>query len=303
MDKIGIVTITFNSTDVLQSFLDCIWRQTHQNLVLYVIDNNSADDTIGILEKSTDSRLVIIKNHQNEGVAKANNQGIIQALEDNCNQILIINNDVEFEKEMIEKLIRVQQQLQCSLVTPKMMYFDNPDQIWYAGSWFVKNKGYLPLHRGLGQLDKGQYNETIQVQYAPTCCLLIKKQVFDDIGLMDEKYFVYFDDTDFSYRVWKDGRHKLFYYPHVKFYHKVGSLTKSFSKEEKKTYRGDFFLKQNTKNHIYFLKKIGGVFAYGYIVWLFFKNNIKFFINPKIKKNTATWWLINKSYFQGVFLK
>jgi len=303
MDKIGIVTITFNSTDVLQSFLECIWRQTHQNLVLYVIDNNSADDTIGILEKSTDSRLVIIKNHQNEGVAKANNQGIIQALEDNCNQILIINNDVEFEKEMIEKLIRVQQQLQCSLVTPKMMYFDNPDQIWYAGSWFVKNKGYLPLHRGLGQLDKGQYNETIQVQYAPTCCLLIKKQVFDDIGLMDEKYFVYFDDTDFSYRVWKDGRHKLFYYPHVKFYHKVGSLTKSFSKEEKKTYRGDFFLKQNTKNHIYFLKKIGGVFAYGYIVWLFFKNNIKFFINPKIKKNTATWWLINKSYFQGVFLK
>ena len=133
--------------------------------------------------------------------------------------------------------------------------------------------------------------------------MLAKKQVFDDIGLMDEKYFVYFDDTDFSYRVWKDGRHKLFYYPHVKFYHKVGSLTKSFSKEEKNTYRGDFFLKQNTKNHIYFLKKIGGVFAYGYIGWLFFKNNIKFFINPKIKKNTATWWLINKSYFQGVFLK
>ena len=91
MDKIGIVTITFNSTDVLQSFLDCIWRQTHQNLVLYVIDNNSTDDTICILEKSTDSRLVIIKNHQNVGVAKANNQGIIQALEDNCNQILIIN--------------------------------------------------------------------------------------------------------------------------------------------------------------------------------------------------------------------
>jgi GT2 family glycosyltransferase len=303
MDKIGLVTITFNSADVLQPFLDCVWKQTYKNLLLYVVDNASKDATRSILKNVSDPRLKVVNNEKNFGVAKANNQGIKKALAEGCDQVLLINNDVEFENTLIEKLIRAQKKKQCSLVTPKMMYYDNPNHIWYAGSWFVKNKGYLPLHRGLCKLDKGQYNDTVQVQYAPTCCLLIKKQVFTDIGLMDEKYFVYFDDTDFSYRVWKDGRHKLFYYPHVKFYHKVGSLTKSFSKEEKNTYRGDFFLKQNTKNHIYFLKKIGGVFAYGYIVWLFFKNNIKFFINPKIKKNTATWWLINKSYFQGVFLK
>ena len=61
-----------------------------------------------------------------------------------------------------------------------------------------------------------------------------------------------------------------------------------------------FFLQQNTKNHIYFLKKIGGVFSYVFIVWLFFKNNIRFIINPQIRKNISTWWLINKSYFQGL---
>ena len=300
MNKIGLVTITYNSADVLQPFLDCVWQQTHSNLVLYIIDNASEDDTHLILEKENDSRLQIINNSTNFGVAKANNQGIKRAIADDCDQVLIINNDVEFETTLIEKLLQVQTEKSCSLVTPRMMYFDNPNHIWYAGSWFIKKKGYLPLHRGMKELDQGQYDEIVEVEYAPTCCLLAKKEVFQHIGLMDEKYFVYFDDTDFSYRVWKDKRYKMFYSPDVKFYHKVGSLTKSFNKEEEKIFRGDFFIQQNTKNHIYFLKKIGGLFAYAFIAWLFLKNNIRFIVNPQIRKNFKTWLLINTSYFEGL---
>ena len=300
MDKIGIVTITYNSADVLQPFLDCVWQQTHNNLVLYIIDNASEDNTHLILEKENDVRLQIINNSSNFGVAKANNQGIKRAIADDCDQVLIINNDVEFETTLIEKLLQVQTEKSCSLVTPRMMYFDNPNHIWYAGSWFIKKKGYLPLHRGMKELDQGQYDEIVEVEYAPTCCLLAKKEVFQHIGLMDEKYFVYFDDTDFSYRVWKDKRYKMFYSPDVKFYHKVGSLTKSFNKEEEKIFRGDFFIQQNTKNHIYFLKKIGGLFAYAFIAWLFLKNNIRFIVNPQIRKNFKTWLLINTSYFEGL---
>tara|TARA_B110000003_G_scaffold76605_1_gene78231 strand:- start:395 stop:1303 length:909 start_codon:yes stop_codon:yes gene_type:complete len=300
LNKIGLVTITYNSADVLQPFLDCVWQQTHSNLVLYIIDNASEDDTHLILEKENDSRLQIINNSTNFGVAKANNQGIKRAIADDCDQVLIINNDVEFESALIEKLLQVQTEKSCSLVTPRMMYFDNPNHIWYAGSWFIKKKGYLPLHRGMKELDQGQYDEIVEVEYAPTCCLLAKKEVFQHIGLMDEKYFVYFDDTDFSYRVWKDKRYKMFYSPDVKFYHKVGSLTKSFNKEEEKIFRGDFFIQQNTKNHIYFLKKIGGLFAYAFIAWLFLKNNIRFIVNPQIRKNFKTWLLINTSYFEGL---
>ena len=300
MDKIGVVTVTYNSEDVLQCFLNCIWQQTHNNLILYVVDNASQDNTCSILEMENDSRLKIINNSVNFGVAKANNQGIEFAIADGCHQVLIINNDVKFETTLIEKLIQVQTEKSCSLVTPKMMYFDNPDHIWYAGSWFVKKKGYLPLHRGMKQLDEGQYHEIVEVEYAPTCCLLAKKKVFQDVGLMDEEYFVYFDDADFSYRVWKDRRHKMFYCPDVKFYHKVGSLTNSFNKQSERIFRGDFFIWQNTKNHIYFLKKIGGLFAYVFVVWLFFKNNIRFIINPQVRKNIATWKLINKAYFEGL---
>ena len=184
-------------------------------------------------------------------------KGIELALKDNCTQVLIINNDVEFEKQLFEKMLQIQKDKNCSLVVPKMMYFDTPDYIWYAGSSFIKKKGFLPFHKGIKQKDISQFDGVYQVEYAPTCCLLVKKEVFQDVGMMDEKYFVYFDDTDFSYRVLIDGRHKLFYFSDTKFYHKVGSLTKSVEKEKKREYRGDFFIKQNTRNHIYFLKKIG----------------------------------------------
>ena len=302
MDKIGLVTITYNSATVLQPFLDCVFVQTHDNFILYVVDNASDDDTDSILNKVSNPRLKVIKNETNFGVAKANNQGIKQAIADGCDQVLIINNDVEFEMNFIKTLLRVQQEKNCSLVAPKMMYYDNPNHIWYAGRWFNKKKGYLPLHRGMKRLDEGQYNELVEVEYAPTCCLLVKKQVFEDVGFMDEKYFVYFDDTDFSYRLWKDRKHKMYYVPTVKLLHKVGSLTKSFSQENNHTFRGDFFIKQNTRNHVYFLRKIGSPYALFYIFWLFFKNNIRFFTNQKIRKNFTTFWLINKSYFQGLFL-
>ena len=300
MDKIGLVTITYNSADVLQPFLDCVWRQTYNNLVLYVIENASEDDTCSILEMENDLRLRIINNSINFGVARANNQGIEIAISDGCDQVLLINNDVEFEESLIEKMLQVQAEKSCSLVAPKMMYFDNQNYIWYAGGWFLKRKGYSPLHRGMKQLDKGQYDETIEVEYAPTCCLLAKKEVFQDIGLMDERYFVYFDDTDFSYRVWRDRRHKIFYYPDIKFYHKVGSLTKSFNKQGGKIFRDNFFIKQNTRNHIYFLRKIGGLFAWIFIIWLFFRNNIRFVFSSKIRKDFKTWLLINTSYFDGL---
>ena len=92
MEKIGIVTITYNSADVLVPFLKCIWNQSYQNFILYVIDNSSTDSTLEILEKEQDSRLRLIKNEINSGVARANNQGIKEVIKEGCDQILMINN-------------------------------------------------------------------------------------------------------------------------------------------------------------------------------------------------------------------
>ena len=74
MEKIGLVTIAYNSADVLKGFLDSTFKQTFQNFVIYIIDNNSQDNTISILKEYNDQRIVLIKNPENVGVARANNQ-------------------------------------------------------------------------------------------------------------------------------------------------------------------------------------------------------------------------------------
>ena len=302
MEKIGVVTVTYNSDKVLQPFLSDLFAQSFQNFNLYVIDNASEDKTLKILDDLNDNRVNQIRNQSNIGVAAANNIGIKKALEDKCSHILILNNDIEFPNSLFKDMLVSIKKENCSMITPKIMYHSNKDIIWYAGGGFKKSNGYLPYHTGFNENIKNNNYQSLYVDYASTCCLLIKKDVFETIGYMDEKYFVYFDDTDFLFRVKKEGVHKIYYDSQITLFHKVGSLTKSLTKEFERSYRTHFFLKQNIRNHIYFLRKIGSVYSYLFCLFLFFKNNLRFLFSSRIKKDFSTFLIINKSYFQGWFL-
>ena len=302
MEKIGVVTVTYNSDKVLQPFLSDLFAQSFHNFNLYVIDNASEDKTLKILDDLNDNRVNQIRNHSNIGVAAANNIGIKKALEDKCSHILILNNDIEFSNSLFKDLLVSIKKENCSMMTPKIMYHSDKDIIWYAGGGFKKSNGYLPYHTGFNENIKNNNYQSLYVDYASTCCLLIKKDVFETIGYMDEKYFVYFDDTDFLFRVKKEGVHKIYYDSQITLFHKVGSLTKSLTKEFERSYRTHFFLKQNIRNHIYFLRKIGSVYSYLFCLFLFFKNNLRFLFSSRIKKDFSTFLIINKSYFQGWFL-
>ena len=302
MEKIGVVTVTYNSDKVLQPFLSDLFAQSFHNFNLYVIDNASEDKTLKILDDLNDNRVNQIRNHSNIGVAAANNIGIKKALEDKCSHILILNNDIEFPNSLFKDMLVSIKKENCSMITPKIMYHSDKDIIWYAGGGFKKSNGYLPYHTGFNENIKNNNYKSLYVDYASTCCLLIKKDVFETIGYMDEKYFVYFDDTDFLFRVKKEGVHKIYYDSQITLFHKVGSLTKSLTKEFERSYRTHFFLKQNIRNHIYFLRKIGSLYSYLFCLFLFFKNNLRFLFSSRIKKDFSTFLIINKSYFQGWFL-
>ena len=302
MEKIGVVTVTYNSDKVLQPFLSDLFAQSFHNFNLYVIDNASEDKTLKILDDLNDNRVNQIRNQSNIGVAAANNIGIKKALEDKCSHILILNNDIEFSNTLFKDMLLSIKKENCSMMTPKIMYHSDKDIIWYAGGGFKKSNGYLPYHTGFNENIKNNNYQSLYVDYASTCCLLIKKDVFETIGYMDEKYFVYFDDTDFLFRVKKEGVHKIYYDSQITLFHKVGSLTKSLTKEFERSYRTHFFLKQNIRNHIYFLRKIGSVYSYLFCLFLFFKNNLRFLFSSRIKKDFSTFLIINKSYFQGWFL-
>ncbi len=300
MKKIGLVTITYNSAHVIEQFMQCVLNQTHTNFILYIIDNISSDNTLELVTKYSDNRIVIIANARNEGVAKGNNQGIVQALQDGCDELLIINNDVEFEHTLLEKLSRQLVELNCSLVAPKMMYYPETNLIWWAGTKFKESEGCMTHHIGIQQEDKGQFDNIDKVDYAPTCCVLMKKEVVEDTGLMDEKYFAYYDDTDFFYRIYKQGKHQLYYYPFIQFYHKVGGLSNMKKGSAKKFKFNDFYIHLFTRNHVYYLKKHQNFYGWFNILYFFFHMNLRFLFSGKYNRNLKTFFLLQKSYLEGL---
>lgn len=300
MKKIGLVTITYNSAHVIEPFIKCVLAQTHTNFIVYVVDNISSDNTLELLRTYHDNRIVLIANKENAGVAKGNNQGIKKALEDNCEEILIVNNDVEFENTLLEKLSQQLAALNCSLIAPKMMYYPEINLIWWAGTKFKKWEGCMTNHIGIQEEDKGQFDKIEQMDYAPTCCVLLKKQVIEDIGWFDEQYFAYYDDTDFFYRIYKQGKHRLFYYPFIQFYHKVGGLSNMKKGDAKKFKFNDFYIRLFTRNHVYYLKKHQNFYGWMNILYFFFRMNLRFLFSGKYNRDIKTFLLLQQSYIAGL---
>ncbi len=244
--KIGVVTVTYNSGKVLEGFLRSTLAQEFGNFVLYVVDNASTDTTLAMLAAYDDPRLRVIANPDNRGVAAGNNQGIAAALANVCSHVLLINNDTEFEPDLFRILIDTAIEMSANMVTPKIHYHDPPDMIWYAGGNLVRSRGYASVHYGQRETDHGQYDKYSIVAYAPTCCLLVNATVFERIGVMDERYFCYWDDTDFCFRARK-GDVAIVYNSHATLRHKESSLTQGAS--------SPFATYYGSRNRAYYIRK------------------------------------------------
>jgi len=246
MHKIGVITVAYNSHHVIDGFVTSLMRQTWSDFSLYAVDNASTDDTIRRLEKYGDQRIRLIANRTNTGAAEGNNQGIRAALADNCETILLINNDTEFGPLLLEKLAGCLEEYSCDMVAPKILFHDSQDIIWSAGGGFSPARGYASHLYGHGDIDAGQFDVPRYVDNAPTTCLLVRKRVFERIGLLDERYFAYVEDTDFCYRAKLAGL-RLMYFPSVTLFHKEHSLTGGLGSE--------FMMRYTTRNRVYFMLK------------------------------------------------
>ncbi len=225
MSLIGIVTVLYNSETVVEEFFETLNNQTFKDFVLYVVDNNSPDNSLEKskkLAKNCFFKTIFIENSDNYGVAKGNNIGIKKSLEDGCDYVLLSNNDIYLENNTIELLLKNVKNDDAKLAVPKIYYY-NSNLIWCAGGKFDRISG-MTRHYNVGEEDYGQCDKKKIVEYAPTCFMIISKDVFEKIGIMDEDYFVYFDDTDFMYRAYK-AKIPLYYFPESRLFHKESVST------------------------------------------------------------------------------
>lgn len=249
MAILGLVTVLFNSEPVLDGFFKSLGSQSFNDYHLYLIDNtpSEASDLLlnTLLKKYQIVNYTHVKNDSNVGVAKGNNQGISLALKAKTTYTLLLNNDIEFDNaDLLKELVCRAENDNENLVIPKILFYDSK-KIWMAGGSFVKYKAIIN-HRGDGEVDSEIFNEEYYCDYAPTCFMLIRNEVFEQVGLMDEKYFVYYDDTDFLYRAHKKG-FRIKYLPQLTVLHKVSSSTGGND--------SPFSIYYANRNRIYFIRK------------------------------------------------
>jgi GT2 family glycosyltransferase len=128
------------------------------------------------------------------------------------------------DKEFLGELVEVgESDERIGVVGPKIYYYNEPDRIWFAGGKINWWKG-TANHVGLRKSDKGQFNELKEVDYISGCALLIKRNAIRDVGILDRRYFTYFEDTEWNIRFKKEG-YGIVYAPNAFIYHKVALTT------------------------------------------------------------------------------
>lgn len=246
---IGLVTVLFKSDSVLEGFFKSLAEQTFQDYHLYLVDNSANAATNELIEKLTSTYAIQsfthIKNEANIGVAAGNNVGITLALTAGCSHVLLLNNDIEYNQpDLLHRLVTSGSDPKHPIVVPKILFYGTT-KIWMAGGFYMWYKA-ATIHRGEGSEDSKDFDKPGYFNYAPTCFMLIAKEVFNAVGLMDERYFVYYDDTDFVFRANKLG-YQVYYQPDLQIFHKVSTSTGG----------GDspFTIYYLIRNRIFFIRK------------------------------------------------
>lgn len=191
-----IVIHWLNMEDTLEC-LSSLKKLNYPRVKIILVNNGSPDfDITQIQQKFLD--VVLIQSKENLGFTGGNNLGIIQALQQNSDLILLINNDAVAEPELINELLPALKDPQVGIVGPVITYFDNPDKVWFGAGIHSKFLGYSFRKRPLDWDYKHH-----KVDFVNGCALMVKREVFERIGLLWEDLYLYFEEADLCLRAAK----------------------------------------------------------------------------------------------------
>jgi len=238
--RVAIVVLSWNGYEVTRDCLKSLSQIDYRNYQVILVDNGSTDESAARLALEF-PHLIVIRSPQNLGYSGGNNLGIRYALEKDDSYVLLLNNDTLVATDFLTQLIQAaENDAPVGVLNPKILYADAPDRIWCAGGTFNLWCG-LASAVGNRRRDNGRYDRQAEVTFATGCALLIKTAVVKQIGLLDERFFLYCEDVDWSYRALRAG-FKVLYVPSSVVWHKDSYTVKnSFGKAGR-----DFYNVRNT---------------------------------------------------------
>ena len=237
MKNIFIVVLNWNRAKDTLSCLESIkgLNKDNFNLSVVVVDNASADSSQKELKSINipNSKYFFIRNKKNLGYAGGMNVGMKYSLEKKADYIVLLNNDTRLDTNTIsELLITARKEKYAGILCPKI-YFEKGFEfhkkrykeselgkvIWYAGGNLDWNNVY-GTNKGVDEVDNRQYDEIEDTDFATGNCIFIKASYLSELGLFDEKYYMYLEDVELCTRFKKNGV-RVVYSPNSYMWHKV----------------------------------------------------------------------------------
>ncbi|WKZ70509.1 MAG: glycosyltransferase family 2 protein [Melioribacteraceae bacterium] len=219
MYRVCAIVLNYNGFEDTIVCVNSLLKATYKYLDIVIVDNGSNNNSVEKLSQKF-PKLEIIVAKKNLGYAGGMNLGIRFALQKNYDFVLILNNDTEVTNNFLEPMLKVfEENSNIGIASPKVGLFDRREIIYCAGAeinFFLC--GGIAQYKGKNM--HAYANENRFISMAEGCCLLVKKEVFEEVGLFDEKFFLYFEEVEFSERVIE--KFKIVYVHNSIIYHKSG---------------------------------------------------------------------------------
>ncbi len=236
--KVSIVILNYNGKQFILEVLNSVLKINYPNFEVVLVDNGSTDGSLELVKKSF-SKIVFIKNSENIGFSAGNNIGIKYSLERGAKYVLLLNYDTQVKRNFLVNLVAIMERDKKIGISSPIIFKNKSSQLWFAGgkiNW-LKMKS-----RHQTKMIKTNYKKS---DFISGCAMLVKREVFQEVGLLDEDFFLYWEDVDFSVRAKRKG-FNLLVSPKSQIYH----FEKSEERNKIKVYwlvlSGLIFFKKNT---------------------------------------------------------
>ena len=216
---VAIIVVNWNGRNDTLECLESLHKVDAADLMVIVVDNGSIDGSVEAI-RSAHPWVELVALPENRRFAGGNNAGIAHALARGAAYVLLLNNDTIVAPDFVTHMLsRFARDPRSGMVTPKIYYADTPDLLWFTGGEISFWKGLL-THTGIREIDTGQYDIPREIDYATGCCLLTSREVIENTGTLDESFYMYTEDADWSMRVRKAG-YRILYEPRARIWHKI----------------------------------------------------------------------------------
>jgi len=289
---VSIIVVTFdNRTSLLKNCLASIFDSSYKNYEVIVVDNASDDNTRKMVKERYENKVRFIRSGTNLMAGGGRNLGSASAKGE---YFLFIDDDNIIDRNMIGELVKgMNLRVDVGMVGPLMFYLTKKNTIWWAGSAINLLSSHT-TYVGIGETERGQYNEVSEVGHIPNV-FMIKKEVWNKVGGIDQKYIIHYEESDLAERIRRSG-YKIYRIPSTKTFHAVqpeseNKIRNYVGQNSEKTY-------YTARNRILFMNKFAS--RLNFILFLLLFNNLFLFFYFVIFFKSKKLSLI-KNYLRGYF--